>query len=419
MRITFSGGAGEVGGSAIIVETDYAKVALDYGIKIEEGLRYDLPRDLDAVVVSHAHLDHSGNLLTLSDSGVATIGSEATRDVVSELLIDLIKIHRMKGDILPYDETSVDRIINTWVSQHKVGLPGMEIRLFPAGHVLGAQMTHLKADGKNILYTGDFCLHGTEILEGADTTILPKEPDILVMESTYGGTLHPTRAELVKDFFASIIEAEHKGGNVLIPTFAFHRMQETARRIDSAMEEGILPRYNVYSLSGLGHRIDEYFNRHQRSLSKMVQDEEMAFDYRFIKHLRRTDQIHEPAIVICTAGFGQAGASHKLLFDWIGNEDNTILISSGYLPENSPLLTAKEETVIENEGRKFPVNAKVKQIELSGHGDQSELIEFVEQIRPRKTFLVHGSPDQTSALSQKIQSLTEVIAPTNGESFEV
>ena len=131
------------------------------------------------------------------------------------------------------------------------------------------------------------------------------------------------------------------------------------------------------------------------------------------------DQIHEPAIVICTAGFGQAGVSRKLLFDWVGNEDNTILISSGYLPENSPLLTAKEKTVIEDEGKEFPVNATVKQVELSGHGDQSELVEFVEQIRPRKTFLVHGSPDQAKALAQKIGSLTEVVTPSNGEAFEI
>ena len=164
MRITFSGGAGEVGGSAIIVETDYTKIALDYGIKVEEGLRYDLPRDLDAVIVTHAHLDHSGNLLTLSDAGVATIGSEATRDIVSELLDDLIKIHRMRGDILPYDQSSVMRVAESWISQEDVALPGMEVHMHPAGHVLGARMVHLKADNKEVLYTGDFCLHKQRFL---------------------------------------------------------------------------------------------------------------------------------------------------------------------------------------------------------------------------------------------------------------
>src|SRR4030043_220489 len=125
MRITFSGGAEEVGGSAIIVETNYSKIALDYGIKVEEGLRYDLPRDLDAVVVTHAHLDHSGNLLTLSDSGITLLGSEATKDVTLELLEDLIKIHRMKGEILPYDQDSVRRVAQAWTTRERLALPGM------------------------------------------------------------------------------------------------------------------------------------------------------------------------------------------------------------------------------------------------------------------------------------------------------
>jgi Cft2 family RNA processing exonuclease len=418
MMITFSGGAGEVGGSAIIVETDYTKVALDYGIKVEEGLRYDLPSDLDAAIVTHAHLDHSGNLLTLSDTGIAIIGSEATRDVTSELLDDLLKIHHMRGDALHYDESDVRRVAEAWISRERVGLPGMEVRLYPAGHVLGARMAHLKADGKEILYTGDFCLHETEILEGADVGALPKEPDVLIMESTYGGTVRPSRDELVKGLFENIVETEQKGGNVLIPSFAFHRMQEMALRIDSAMEDGTLPRYNAYCLSGLGYRITGYFHKYQGHLSKMVQDEETPFDYRFVKHLKRAGQIREPAIVVCTAGFGHAGVSRKLLFDWVGGEDNSILISSGYLPEDSPLSAAKENSVIDEGGRKFPVHATVKQVELSGHGDQAELVEFVKQIRPRKTFLVHGNPDQAEALAKRISSLTEVVVPSKGESFE-
>ena len=104
MKITFNGGAREVGGSCTVVETEDARVALDYGIKVDEGLAYNMPGDLDAVIVSHAHLDHSGNLLTIADKKVVVIGSRATREVTTELLQDLIKIQKMKA-VLEASET--------------------------------------------------------------------------------------------------------------------------------------------------------------------------------------------------------------------------------------------------------------------------------------------------------------------------
>ncbi len=417
MNLTFHGGAKEVGGSSITIETGHGKIALDYGIKVEEGLRNDLPKDLDAVVVTHAHLDHSGNLLTLADSEVATIGSLATRDIVSDLLMDLLKVHRLKGNPLPYASRDVEKVRRSWIAQERVGLPGMEVRLYPAGHVMGARMVHIKAEGKDVLYTGDFCLHDTEILDGADTSALPKEPDIMVMESTYGGTRRPSRDELVRDLLKSITEAQERGGNVLIPTFAFHRMQEMVRRIDHALESGLLRRYNAYYLSGLAERITAYFNEHTEFLGKMVQDDPAPFRYARVRHLKRAEQIKQPALVICTAGFGHAGFSRRLLFDWVSGEENAVIVSSGYVPKESPLSGAMDRDVIEDEGEKYPVRASVRQIELSGHADQNELVEFVRRIRPRKTFLVHGDAQQAEALQELLGTLTEVYVPSNGEQF--
>jgi len=419
MNLTFYGGAREVGGSSITVETGNGKIALDYGIKVEEGLRHDLPRDLDAVVVTHAHLDHSGNLLTLADTGIATIGSIATRDITSDLLLDLIKVHRLKGLPIPYTSRDVEKVYHAWIPQERVGLPGMEVNLCPAGHVMGARMVHLKAEGKNLLYTGDFCLHNTEILDGADICALPKEPDILIMESTYGGTCRPNRDELVNELLKNIIYAQERGGNILIPTFAFHRMQEMVRRIDLALEKGLLPRYNAYYLSGLAEKITAYFNDHTEFLGKMVQDDPAPFNYARVRYLRRAEQIRQPALVVCTAGFGHAGFSRKLLFDWISDEENSIIISCGYIPKESPLSWARDKEVIEENGEKFPVKASVKQIELSGHADQSELVEFVKRVQPRKTFLVHGDAQQAEALGELLGTLTEVAIPSKGEQFTV
>lgn len=418
MKITFNGGAREVGGSCTVVETEDARVALDYGIKVDEGLSYNMPGDLDAVIVSHAHLDHSGNLLTIADKNVVVIGSRATREITTELLQDLIKIQKMKGSAFPYNFQDVCKLSELWLTRTRVALPGMEVSQYPAGHVLGANMVQLKTRDKTLLYTGDFCVHDTEILDGVDVDTLPREPDVLVMESTYGGKIRPKREELVKSLFGKILETMERGGNILIPAFAFHRIQEMTRRIDLAMGAKLLPRYNAYYISGLAHRITQYYQDYKALLNKQVNMQANPFNLQRVRRVRRMEQIEEPAIVICTSGFGHAGASRSLLSKWAGNEDDAVIINTGYLPPNSPLVMAKEGKIVDN-GESINVNADIEQIELSGHADQEELIDFVKTIQPKRTFLIHGNLDQAQALSEKISKYTDVEIPHKNESFGI
>ncbi len=418
MKLTFNGGAREVGGACTVVETADARVALDYGIKVDEGLVHDMPRDLDAIIVSHAHLDHSGNLLTVADKEIAVIGSQATREITTELLHDLLKIQKMKGTILPYTSHDIHKIAEAWLPRTRLALPGMEVTQYPAGHVLGANMVHLKTRDRTLLYTGDFCVHNTEILEGVNVDALPREPDALIMESTYGGTIRPDREDLVKALFGKILETMEREGNVLIPVFAFHRIQEMTRRIDLAMETDLLPRYNAYYISGLAHRITQYYNDYKDLLSPQVHGETQPFTFQRVRRVRRLQQIKEPAIVICTSGFGHAGASRSLLYQWAGNEADAVIINTGYLPPDSPLVMAKQGKIVEN-GEAIPVNADIEQIELSGHADQEELVDFVQAIQPKRTFLIHGSLDQAQALAAKIGAYTDVEIPHKHESFAI
>lgn len=420
MKIEVIGGAREVGGSCISVETDSCKVALDYGIKLEDEVVRKYPKDFDAVIISHAHLDHTGSLLGLCKNNNPTIvGADITRDVTVDLLRDMIKIQNEKGN-LEFNESHAEKVAASWWSRDSIALPGMSIKLQSAGHVAGAKITSIEAEKKRIVYTGDVCLHDTEILNGCRLETLPKKPDLLITESTYGGKVRPPREKLVEEFLRQTYITMKRGGNVLIPTFAFHRSQEMAKRIDNAIQNGFLPKYHVYTISNLAHRINDYFNQHKQLFTKDIKQQKQPFTYRYVKHLCRTAQIEYPAIVICTSGFGHAGASLRLLTEWAEDKDNSVILTSGYLPPDSPLKTAKEEGFFKTEdGGYFDVNCEVKQIELSGHADQTQLIRLVSKVKPKQTLLVHGDLEQAELLAEKIVEMTDVRIPETNEVIDV
>ena len=382
MKIEVLGGAREVGGSCIAVETDSCKVALDYGTKLD-GEAKKLPKDFDAVIISHAHLDHSGSLLSLSKENPLLIGSQITRDVTGDLLRDMIKIQNEKG-IYDFESSHADNIDGCWHTGDSYALQGMQIHLQSAGHVAGAKITTVQAEGKKIVYTGDFCFHDTEILQGCKFETLTRKPDVLISESTYGGKVRQPRNELIDQFLKQLLFTMKNKGNVLIPTFAFHRSQEMAKRIDTAIDAGVLPRYNVYTISNLAHKITGYFNQNKQLFTKEIKQQNNPFYYQHVKHLYSTSQIEEPALVICTAGFGHAGASLHLLGQWAGNKADSVILTSGYLPPDSPLKAAKENQCFKSvDGETISVKADVQQIELSGHADQLELI---RKLKPKRTF---------------------------------
>ncbi len=381
----------------------------------------EYPKNFDAIIISHAHLDHTGSLVRLSKSrnNQVILGSKMTRDVTVDLLKDMIKVQNFEGNPEVYDEQAANKVRDWWQVGENFSLPEMNVTLYPAGHVAGAKFTGVQTEGKILLYTGDFCIHDTEILEGCNLGLLPKEPDVLISESTYGGTARPPREEVVDKFLRRVAAAMKEGGNILVPTFAFHRSQEMARRIDQAMENGVLQKYNAYTISALAQKINGHFNANKQLFTPEVQEQDQPFNYKHVESVEKTTDVKEPAIVICTAGFGHAGASLSLLAQWADCEDNLVVVTSGYLPPDSPLKLAREKGYFRADGEKIPMAAKIEKIELSGHADQTELIKMVTQLKPKKTLLVHGNLDEAEALEEKLEGLTDVSIPEKGESITV
>jgi len=414
------GAAREVGGSCVSVQTDQVKVALDYGIKLDD-VTDEYPKNFDAVIISHAHLDHTGSLVRLSKSrnNQVIMGSKMTRDITIELLKDMIKVQNLNGNAEAYDEQAANKVREWWQPGENFALPGLAVNLYPGGHVAGANITCLHSEGKTVLYTGDFCIHDSEILEGCNLSLLPKEPDVLISESTYGGRVRPPRGDMIDKFLERVAATMKERGNILVPTFAFHRSQEMARRIDQAIENGTLPKYNAYTISKLAHKINSHFNANKQLFTQEVQQQEQPFTYKHVENVEKTTDVQEPAIVICTAGFGHAGASLSLLAQWAESEDATVILTSGYLPPDSPLKQAREKRFFKLEGEKIPVMAKIVQIELSGHADQTELIELVTKLKPKKTLLVHGDIKEAESLQQKISELTDVQIPEKNEEISL
>ncbi len=420
LKIKVLGAAREVGGSCTEVATDQSKVALDYGIKLE-GITDQYPKNFNAIIISHAHLDHSGSLPRLSKSRnkQVIVGSKITRDATVELLKDMIKVNEYNGTPLGCNEQEINQIKASWVTGDKLALADMDIELYPAGHVAGAAMTSIRAEGKTILYTGDFCLHDTEILEGCNTQLLPQQPDVLISESTYGGRIRQQRSELIDQLYTEIRYTLKHRGNVLIPTFAFHRSQEMAKRIDQAIENGVLPNCNVYMVSKLANKITRVFNNYPDLFKPQTQRHAKPFEYKHVQEIERTADIQEPAVVICTPGFGHAGASLNLLNAWAEIEENTVIVTSGYLPPDSPLKLAKDKGYIKVDGEKYSVQAKIVQIELSGHADQPELVRLIQRLKPKKTILVHGDLSEAEALSKQVSQLTQVSIPEKNQTLTV
>lgn len=453
VRITALGGFREVGRAAILIETAESKVLLDVGLNPGSSNpantypRFDLTEfdisSLDAVVVTHAHLDHCGLVPYLFKYGYEgpVYATKATRDLMVLMQQDLLEIAVRENKYVPYTIREVRKML-----LHTVPLnygevtdiaPDIRVTLYNAGHILGSAMVHLHVgEGlHNIVYTGDFKYGKTRLLPKANDKF--PRVETLIMESTYGTDYLPARDETEKELIEKVNIIIEKKGKVLIPVFAVGRGQEVMLVLLNAMRSNKLPKVPIYT-DGMIDEVTALHAAYPELLSDEVKEAiykgDNPFDTEYAKKVEHKDERRaivdsdEPAIILATSGMLTGGPSMEYL-KMLAKDERNALIFVSYQVEGTlgrkikdgqrEILTFSPEGKVEM----LKIKLKVFSVEgFSGHSDRRQLLAFLNSVspRPERVILFHGEESKTVALAGAIKRYGfEVYAPRIMDSLRV
>jgi len=435
MNLNFLGACREVGRSAIFVETSDTGIMLDCGINLggeEKEERYpyipdEVMEKLDTVVISHAHLDHSGYLPHLYARGWRgnVYTTKPTRDLMQLLLADYLNIAKEndRAEFTMQDLNNLMRDIEYIDYGKKTQLPNSNttnITLHKAGHILGAALTRLEdeKEDKSLLYTGDFSYRPTNILEQSETDIEPF--DALITESTYGGKKDnlPGLKKKSQQLAKQVKKTVQKGGKVIIPSFGVGRAQELMITMDNYMQSGFIPNTQAY-IDGM---IKKANSIHRQNVIHMKEEipkrilmaQENPFDPEYFNPPKTKDRSdvtdnNEPGIILTTSGMLTGGPVIQYLKK-LGHDPNNKIILVGYQVEGTPGRALQEgANTIElpkrnGEKEEIEINAKVKTLHFSAHSDREEILEYISNLpRPEKVYLVHGEEKKVKNMGRELE----------------
>jgi len=436
--ITPLGGFQQVGRSAILIRTKESMVLIDCGINPastnpEEAYprldaeEFDI-ESLDAVIISHAHLDHCGLLPMLFKYGYdgPVYCSEPTLNLMVLLQLDYLDVLKREGEVLPYDQKDVREVV-THTIPVSFGVvtdiaPDIRLTLHNSGHILGSSIIHLHiGDGlHNIVYTGDFKFMKTMLLEASSATF--PRVETLIMESTYGGPedVMPPRFEVEQRFATIVSQTVNNDGKVLIPVLAVGRAQEIMLVINEYMERGVIPRVPVF-IEGMINEVTAIHTAFPEYLSKELQNKILhenvnpfqSEQFFIIKHASGRDEVfnEKSCIILATSGMLEGGPALEYFRELAPDEKNTIVFVS-YQIEGTLgrriLNGLREVSMIDSEGkiRVIKIKARVESVEgFSGHSDRNQLLNYVKRItpKPQRVIICHGEKSKSLSLSSAIE----------------
>jgi len=473
MKIRFIGAAREVTGSKHLITTDDGtNILLDCGMFQGKGMETDSmnknlifnPEEIDYLIVSHAHIDHTGLIPYMYKLGFrgAVITTNATLDLCSIMLPD--SGHIQEQDIKWYNkklarrnQPAIEPIYSVedaekcmelfigigynrrfYLNNKKNKENKINVKFTNSGHMLGSGVVNLEitenGQTKRIAYTGD-------IGRGNNKILPPPVPfpqcDYLITESTYGNRLHPTEKESVEDLLKIVVETcVDKKGKLIIPSFSVGRTQEIVFVLNNLYNEGKLPKIEVFVDSPLSVNATDIFRRHTECMNKEVKDvmrsDPDPFGFNSLRYIKNVDEskalndYDRPCIIISSSGMMEAGRIKHHVANNISNPRNTILVV-GYCSPTSLGARIQQPGLREISifGEIHEINARIAKIEaFSGHGDYNEMKQFIscqDTELLRKTFLVHGDYDAQLFYAEELKKagFRNIEIPKPGEEFEL
>ncbi len=466
MEISFHGAARTVTGSKHLISTRKGlRILLDCGMFQGLGDRGHLlnrhfgfePHSIDILVLSHAHIDHSGLIPALVRDGFRgpIYCTPATYDLCEIMLLDSAHIQasdityvnrkRIKEGLAPYKPLytvdDVQQCLNQFVqipyeNDYQID-KDVVLRFTDAGHILGSAVVNLCIQEdhyeKKIAFTGDIGrLHPNIIRE---PQAFP-QCNILITESTYGDRLHPAEEKSMEQLLGIVVETcVKRKGKLIIPAFSVGRTQEIVYALDQLETQGRLPRVRVFVDSPLSTNATEIMRKHRDCFNAKVKEYMLKdpdpFGFSRLEYVREAEEskkinhLKEPCIIISASGMAEAGRVKHHLANNISNPDNTILIVGHCEPESLGGRLVAGNKAVRIFGETYQVNAQVEEISsLSAHGDQQEMLTFLacqDAKTIKKTFIVHGDYPAQQVFKEKLEEAghRHVEIPTLGSQFEI
>lgn len=418
MEIKFLGGAREVGRNAIAIKTSKTQILLDYGVMLNHTPGFPMhipPKEVDAIIATHSHLDHSGAIPIFHISELKPVyGTSLNLELTSLLIKDFI---HLSGYYLPFEYIELNSMIRSHINvgyREEVKIGDIKFELLNSGHLPGGASVVLEAEGKRLLYTSDFNTIETRLLPGADLNY--GELDAVIIESTYADEDHTERKTLEKKFIEETTNVVESGGTVLIPAFSVGRAQEIICILAAHHFE-----YPVV-IDGMAREASRILMKHQ----EFIKDPKLFMDaihmVGWIEDWRERKRVSKkPGVIVAPAGMLKGGPSTYYV-QIVGKKSRNAIFLVGYQIPGTPgrELLEKGRCVIDGKMRK--IKAKIGFFDFSSHCGAKELKETIKMLKGEPiVFTIHGANGNCQKLAKWIKEEVglEAKAPNPGETFTI